>query len=61
MHPLPLHFAARTSCVQCGVTPVGLAAFQARKQEKSGVYSYENRPRQLDAVYKKKLRANEKA
>lgn len=41
--------------------PAGLAAFQARKHEKSGVYSYENRPRQLAAPYEKKFRANKKA
>jgi uncharacterized protein YdeI (YjbR/CyaY-like superfamily) len=41
--------------------PAGLAAFEARKQEKSGVYSYENRPRQLSAEYEQKFRANQKA
>lgn len=41
--------------------PAGLAAFQARKQEKSGVYSYENRPRRLSAEYEKKFHANNKA
>jgi uncharacterized protein YdeI (YjbR/CyaY-like superfamily) len=43
------------------MTPAGLAAFQAHQQEKSGVYSYENRPRQLDAKYEKKFRANKTA
>ena len=43
------------------VMPAGLAAFEARKPEKSGVYSYENRPRRLDAAYEKKFRANKKA
>ena len=43
------------------VMPAGLVVFQARKQEKSGVYSYENRPRQLDAEYEKKFRADQKA
>jgi uncharacterized protein YdeI (YjbR/CyaY-like superfamily) len=41
--------------------PAGLAAFEARKQEKSGVYSYENRPRQLSAEYERKFRANQQA
>ena len=41
--------------------PAGLAAFEARKAEKSGVYSYENRPRQLSAEYEQQFRANKKA
>jgi uncharacterized protein YdeI (YjbR/CyaY-like superfamily) len=39
----------------------GLAAFEARKAEKSGVYSYENRPRQLSAEYEKIFRTNKQA
>jgi uncharacterized protein YdeI (YjbR/CyaY-like superfamily) len=38
--------------------PAGLAAFKAKK---SGVYTYENRPRQLSAEYEKKFRAKKKA
>jgi uncharacterized protein YdeI (YjbR/CyaY-like superfamily) len=41
--------------------PAGLAAFEARKAEKSGVYTYENRPQQLSAEYEKKFRANKPA
>jgi uncharacterized protein YdeI (YjbR/CyaY-like superfamily) len=41
--------------------PVGLAAFEARTAEKSGVYSYENRPRRLSAEYEQKFRANQQA
>jgi uncharacterized protein YdeI (YjbR/CyaY-like superfamily) len=39
----------------------GLAVFEARKAEKSGVYSYENRPRQLSAEYEQQFRANQQA
>jgi uncharacterized protein YdeI (YjbR/CyaY-like superfamily) len=41
--------------------PAGLAAFEARKAEKSGVYSYENRPRQLSVEYERQFRANQTA
>jgi uncharacterized protein YdeI (YjbR/CyaY-like superfamily) len=43
------------------VLPAGLAAFEARTAEKSGIYTYENRPQQLSAEYEKKFRANKKA
>jgi uncharacterized protein YdeI (YjbR/CyaY-like superfamily) len=43
------------------MTSAGLAAFEARKAEKSGVYTYENRPRQLSAEYEKQFRANKQA
>ena len=43
------------------MTPAGLAAFEARKAEKSGVYTYENRSRQLSAEYEQQFRANKKA
>jgi uncharacterized protein YdeI (YjbR/CyaY-like superfamily) len=41
--------------------PAGLAAFEARKAEKSGVYTYENRPQQLCSEYEKQFRANKQA
>jgi uncharacterized protein YdeI (YjbR/CyaY-like superfamily) len=41
--------------------PAGLVAFEARKAEKSGVYTYENRPQQLSPEYEKKFRANKPA
>ena len=41
--------------------PSGLTAFQARDQDRSGVYSYEQKSHQLDDLYEKKLRANKKA
>jgi uncharacterized protein YdeI (YjbR/CyaY-like superfamily) len=36
--------------------PAGLRAFEARKENRSGIYSYENRPRTLPEAYAKKLR-----
>lgn len=41
--------------------PAGTAAFNARKENKSGVYSYEQRSAKLDAPYEKKLRQNKAA
>ncbi len=41
--------------------PAGLAAFAARKENKSGVYAYENRPAELPAPYLEILRANRAA
>jgi uncharacterized protein YdeI (YjbR/CyaY-like superfamily) len=38
--------------------PAGLRAFEARKENRSGIYSYENRPQTLPAAYEKKLRRN---
>jgi len=36
----------------------GLRAFEARKENRSGVYSYENRPETLPSAYEKRLRKN---
>ena len=41
--------------------PAGLAAFQARQENKSGIYSYEQRSAQLPAPYAKRLRQNKAA
>jgi len=42
--------------------PPGLKAFQSRTQERSGIYSYEQRHNvQLDPAYEKKLRTSKKA
>jgi uncharacterized protein YdeI (YjbR/CyaY-like superfamily) len=42
--------------------PAGLKAFEERTEEKSGLYSYEQRHDiKLDSVYEEKLRANEEA
>jgi uncharacterized protein YdeI (YjbR/CyaY-like superfamily) len=38
--------------------PAGLRAFGARKENRSGIYSYENRPQTLPEPYAKKLRKN---
>lgn len=41
--------------------PVGLAAFQARKENRSGIYSYEQRGDQLVEPYKGRLMQNKAA
>jgi uncharacterized protein YdeI (YjbR/CyaY-like superfamily) len=41
--------------------PYGLAAFDARKEYRSGIYSYEQRTASLDGIYEKKLRQNKAA
>jgi len=41
--------------------PSGMAAFDARKENRSGIYSYEQRTSTLDAPYEKKLRQNKAA
>jgi uncharacterized protein YdeI (YjbR/CyaY-like superfamily) len=39
----------------------GLAAFEARKAERSNIYAYENEPVQLSAEFEERFRANELA
>jgi uncharacterized protein YdeI (YjbR/CyaY-like superfamily) len=41
--------------------PRGLAAFQARRENRSGIYSYEQRPQQLPNPYRKLLQRNKAA
>ena len=41
--------------------PHGLAAFDARKEYRSGIYSYEQRTASLDGIYEKRLRQNKAA
>src|SRR5438552_396885 len=41
--------------------PAGLKAYQARKEYKSGIYSYEQRSAELPAPYDEKLRKNKAA
>jgi uncharacterized protein YdeI (YjbR/CyaY-like superfamily) len=41
--------------------PAGLKAFQARRENRSGVYSYERRPESLEEPYQGMLRKNEAA
>jgi uncharacterized protein YdeI (YjbR/CyaY-like superfamily) len=38
--------------------PPGKAAFNARKENRSGIYSYEQRSANLDGPYEKRLRQN---
>jgi uncharacterized protein YdeI (YjbR/CyaY-like superfamily) len=41
--------------------PAGMKAFEARKENRSGIYAYENRPRNLPAPYEKKFKKNPEA
>lgn len=41
--------------------PEGQKAFELRKEEKSGIYSHEKEPANLDPAYEKQFKANEKA
>lgn len=41
--------------------PAGLAAYRARKDNKSAIYSYENRPQSLEPAYEKTFKRNKKA
>jgi len=41
--------------------PAGTAAFNARKENKSGIYSYEQRSQKLAAPYEKRLRQDKAA
>jgi uncharacterized protein YdeI (YjbR/CyaY-like superfamily) len=43
------------------MTPAGLKAFEARKEKKSGIYSYESERKELPPAYEKKFKANKKA
>jgi len=43
------------------MTPAGLAAFDARKENKSGIYSYEQRRAELEEPYNTLLQQNEAA
>ena len=39
----------------------GLEAYERRDPQRTGIYSFENRPRELSPAYEKKFRANKKA
>ena len=41
--------------------PPGLKAHEARKEHRTGIYSFENRPADLPAAYAKRFRANKAA
>jgi uncharacterized protein YdeI (YjbR/CyaY-like superfamily) len=43
------------------MAPAGEKAFAAREEKRSGVYSFEQRPRELSSAYLKLLKANPKA
>lgn len=43
------------------MTPMGLAAFEKRNENKSSVYSYENEPAKLSSALEKKFKANKAA
>src|SRR6185295_1410237 len=41
--------------------PSGVAAFDARDPKRTGIYAFENRPRELSPQFQKMLRGNNKA
>jgi uncharacterized protein YdeI (YjbR/CyaY-like superfamily) len=41
--------------------PPGVAAFEARKENRSGIYSYEQRTAKLEGPYEKRLKQNKAA
>jgi uncharacterized protein YdeI (YjbR/CyaY-like superfamily) len=41
--------------------PAGIRAFESRSEAKTGIYAYENRPRELPVPYAEALRRNEQA
>jgi uncharacterized protein YdeI (YjbR/CyaY-like superfamily) len=43
------------------MTPSGLQVFAKRDPKKTGIYSFENRPRELSVSYEKRFRENKKA
>lgn len=43
------------------MTPAGIAAFERRREDKSEVYSYENKPTEFPAEFEKLFRAEPKA
>jgi uncharacterized protein YdeI (YjbR/CyaY-like superfamily) len=43
------------------MTPAGLRAFEARRDNRIGIYSYEQRPQELPAKYARPFRANARA
>ena len=43
------------------MTPGGLAAFEKRKDARSGIYSYENQPEKLDPIIEARFKEHQKA
>jgi len=57
-----VNVARAEELIQLGrMTRAGLGAFEAREENRTGQYSYEQRRDRLDAPYEDKLKANEKA
>jgi uncharacterized protein YdeI (YjbR/CyaY-like superfamily) len=52
---------AQELCDKGLMKPLGLAAFNARKEYRSGIYSYEQRSANLNGPYEKKLKQNKAA
>jgi uncharacterized protein YdeI (YjbR/CyaY-like superfamily) len=52
---------ARELIAEGRMQPAGLAAFEARREDRSGTYSYENRPHELGPVYEPEIRSNRAA
>jgi uncharacterized protein YdeI (YjbR/CyaY-like superfamily) len=52
---------ARVLISEGRMRPAGLKAFEARKENRSGVYSFEQRPRSLDPPYERTFKKNERA
>jgi uncharacterized protein YdeI (YjbR/CyaY-like superfamily) len=49
---------ARELIAEKRMRPAGLKAFEARKENRSGIYAYENRPATLPPEYARRLRKN---
>jgi uncharacterized protein YdeI (YjbR/CyaY-like superfamily) len=43
------------------MAPAGLKAYELKDPKRTGIYSFENRPRDLSAAYEKQFRSNKKA
>lgn len=43
------------------MAPAGLKAYERKDPKRTGIYSFENRPRELAPAYEKTFRANKKA
>ncbi|HTG95225.1 MAG TPA: YdeI/OmpD-associated family protein [Pyrinomonadaceae bacterium] len=43
------------------MAPAGLKAYELKDPKKTGIYAFENRPRELSPAYEKKFRANKEA
>ena len=58
----PINIKRAQELIEKGLMqPPGLQAFSARKEYKSGIYSYEQRSERLDKPYEERFRKNKKA